>query len=151
MDRHDANILVAEGVAEDGGRRTRLIPIDHGTILPDSLAVDECDAWAWLDWPQLKQPTHAALRRHILASEPAADTRLLRAQLALRPECVAVSRLAAELLKQGTAAGFNLHPIARMMARPDECCCGHSALPFVVNVAWAFPVINYEAERGEAP
>jgi hypothetical protein len=60
-----------------------------------------------------------ALRRHILASEPAADTRLLRAQLALRPECVAVSRLAAELLKQGTAAGFNLHPIARMMARPD--------------------------------
>jgi hypothetical protein len=47
--------VVAEGVAEDGRRRTRLIPIDHGTILPDSLAVDECDAWAWLDWPQVSK------------------------------------------------------------------------------------------------
>ena len=35
-----------------------LIPIDHGTILPDSLVIDLCDCWCWLDWPQVMRHRH---------------------------------------------------------------------------------------------
>jgi len=53
-DRHGGNILVKRL----GARQYRLVPIDHGFVLPDS--VDGAELWfEWMTWPQSRQPFDA--------------------------------------------------------------------------------------------
>lgn len=53
LDRNACNILVQKN---DSG--LKLVPIDHGLTLPDSLAVQSFDL-AWLDFPQAEEPFSA--------------------------------------------------------------------------------------------
>lgn len=55
LDRNACNILVQNTVDPiTKETRKRLIPIDHGLTLPDSLAIQSFDL-AWLDFPQVEE------------------------------------------------------------------------------------------------
>ena len=52
LDRNACNILVQNHIDPSTGEESkRLVPIDHGLAIPDSLAIQSFDL-AWLDFPQ---------------------------------------------------------------------------------------------------
>jgi hypothetical protein len=82
QDRHGGNLLVVEektqlwGLAR-GGYSTAshslwLVPIDHGACLPVVTALSET-SFAWLFWPQARQPFDARTLEYIQALDASAD------------------------------------------------------------------------------
>lgn len=57
-DRHAGNILLSFSEEPKTGRKdeVKLIPIDHGLCLPDVLNIDNDISFAWMSWPQAKEP-----------------------------------------------------------------------------------------------
>ncbi|CAI5990695.1 unnamed protein product [Closterium sp. NIES-65] len=70
-DRNGANILVKRD-----GTDLKLIPIDHGYCLPETL--EDC-TFEWLYWPQAKQPLSEEVREYIAKLDAEADLSLLHA------------------------------------------------------------------------
>lgn len=119
-DRHDGNILVQEIVDHSTLTTSRrLIPIDHGCALPDRMHVSSIE-WAWMSWPQIKQPILPSVREAILAVNIDSDAQALR-NLKIRPECIRTMRIATTFLQ--TCVRFNdqitLFEIAAFMSRTD--------------------------------
>lgn len=109
-DRHDGNILVVK--RSDG--KLRLVPIDHGFVLPAEPGEAFFD---WLNWPQTREPFSQDELEYIEQIDLEADMKALR-KLGLSPESIRTYRMATTLLKIGAAAGLTLHEIASMVCRP---------------------------------
>jgi hypothetical protein len=114
-DRNDENLLVKKGA----GRECELIPIDHGCSLPDSFEVNWHD-WAWLSWPQTKQPLRAAEKAYIARLNAEHDVNLLKQALNIRWQCLLVLRISTLFLQKGVAADLTLFDIASMMSRDED-------------------------------
>lgn len=114
-DRNDENLLVKKGV----GRECELIPIDHGCSLPDSFEVNWHD-WAWLSWPQSKQPLRAAEKAYIARLNAQHDVDILNQALHIRWQCLLVLRISTLFLQKGVAADLTLFDIASLMSRDEN-------------------------------
>ncbi|GJP49808.1 hypothetical protein CLOM_g8975 [Closterium sp. NIES-68] len=122
-DRNGANILVAKEPARDGGESSlKLVPIDHGYCMPESL--EEC-TFEWLYWPQAKQPLSDEAINYIAKLDAENDLALLAASgWSVRPACARVLRASTLLVKKGAAARKTVYDMGSMMVRddPDEKC-----------------------------
>jgi hypothetical protein len=118
VDRHGGNILAQRRAGMGSPKSTyRLIPIDHGFALPDSVAA--MDLWfEWMTWPQAKQPFDEETTNFIKSINIDHDARLLRA-LGIREECIATMVMATVLLKKACARGLTLHDIGALITRRD--------------------------------
>jgi len=97
VDRHGGNMLAQKQL---GGPTYKLIPIDHGFSLPDSL--DGTDLWfEWITWPQAKVPFDQDCLDYISKIDVEADANLLR-NLSLREECVRTMMITTTLLKKSS-------------------------------------------------
>lgn len=77
LDRNACNILVQEANDPVTGQQIkRLVPIDHGLTVPDSLAIQSFDL-AWLDFPQAEEPFSARTLDYIKRLDVDADIRLI--------------------------------------------------------------------------
>ncbi|CAI7856723.1 unnamed protein product [Closterium sp. NIES-53] len=111
-DRNGANILVKRDGAD-----LKLIPIDHGYCLPETL--EDC-TFEWLYWPQAKQPLSEEVREYIAKLDVEADLSLLQANgWAVKGACARVFRAATLLLKKGSAANRTVFEIGSLMVRDD--------------------------------
>ncbi|CAI7791391.1 unnamed protein product [Closterium sp. NIES-53] len=111
-DRNGANILV-----KSDGSDLKLIPIDHGYCLPETL--EDC-TFEWLYWPQAKQPLSEDVREYIAKLDAEADLALLQAGgWAVNGACARVFRAATLLLKKGSAANRTVFEIGSLMVRDD--------------------------------
>jgi len=109
-DRHDGNMLVVKHEDE----RVKLIPIDHGFVLPAEPGEAFFD---WLNWPQTREPFSPDELQYIARIDLDADAKMLR-KLGLSDESLATYRMATTLLKMAAASGLTLHDIAGMVCRP---------------------------------
>jgi hypothetical protein len=107
LDRHLGNILVA---AEQ-----RLIPIDHGYVLPSLRDVQDV-SFEWLHFKQCKVPFDANTRRYALELDAGADARLLR-RLGLPEESVQAHYISTRYLQHGVSAGLTLYRLAATVQR----------------------------------
>jgi hypothetical protein len=113
-DRNDENLLVRK----TSTKGMELIPIDHGCSLPDTFEVNWHD-WAWLSWPQTKQPLSDQEKAYIARLDAALDVALLEKELSIRWQCLLVLRIATCFLQKGAAADLSLFDIACMMSRDE--------------------------------
>jgi len=115
-DRHDGNILVQ--AQEDDA--LRLVPIDHGCCLPDSLDVCWYE-WTWLNWPQMSLPIVPAVRDNILALDIDADAAVL-SEMRIRPECIRTMRMSSRFLQLCVRfrEDLTLGQIASWMCRAED-------------------------------
>lgn len=109
IDRHGGNILIQEQ-----GKSIKLVPIDNGFSLPDSVAIP--DLWfEWMNWSQSKKPFDAETLAFIEKLDPESDIKKLYQELAIRPECLRAMRISASLLKKGAAMGMTLYEIGSVL------------------------------------
>lgn len=126
LDRNDGNLLVAdlrhgnyEGpTAIAHSHKYKLVPIDHGLILPDVIDVADLDL-VWYDWPQTEIPFGKNELDLIFAFDPDKDAERLRKRLLIRPECLRTMRVTVRLLQIGASMHLNLKQIARIACRND--------------------------------
>ncbi|KAK1933084.1 phosphatidylinositol 3-and 4-kinase family protein [Babesia divergens] len=126
LDRNDGNILVMDlrhrhhdgQTGNASGHRYKLIPIDHGLILPDVIDVSILDL-VWLDWPQAEIPFGKNELKLIFAYDPDKDAERLRKRLLIRPECLRTMRVTVRLLQIGASMHLNLKQIATIVCRTD--------------------------------
>jgi len=114
-DRNDENLLVKK----TSSKGMELIPIDHGCSLPDTFEVNWHD-WAWLSWPQTKQPLSEQEKAYIARLDAEHDVSLLEKELSIRWQCLLVLRIATTFLQKGAAADLCLFDIASMMSRDED-------------------------------
>ena len=82
LDRNSENILV-----QRVGNAYRLVPIDHGLTLPDTLEVNSYDI-AWLSTSQAEQPFSQTSREYIAALDADKDILMLEENFKIRPICL---------------------------------------------------------------
>ena len=132
LDRNECNILVC---AEDQDApiddllsldpsqqlpvKRRLVPIDHGLSIPDTLAIQSFDL-VWLGFRQAEEPFSAETLDYISKIDVMADIKLLEDNFKFRPQCLRNMRIASTLLKKGAAAGMTLAQICQILCRPDH-------------------------------
>lgn len=110
LDRHLGNILVQ---LEEG--RYKLIPIDHGYILPSFRCLS--DAWfCWTNWKQASAPFSDACKAHIESLTPFADIARLK-RIGLRDECILTYVLCTVFVKEAVHHDWNLKAMALAMQR----------------------------------
>eukprot|EP00294_Goniomonas_avonlea_P008480 CAMPEP_0114551946 /NCGR_PEP_ID=MMETSP0114-20121206/6867_1 /TAXON_ID=31324 /ORGANISM="Goniomonas sp, Strain m" /LENGTH=419 /DNA_ID=CAMNT_0001736799 /DNA_START=219 /DNA_END=1478 /DNA_ORIENTATION=+ len=114
-DRHPGNILVTQA---EGGK-FRLVPIDHGFVLPKWRYLHDLD-FCWLHWPQAKQPFTDEEIQYIDELDAEADADFLRNALSLSEDCLRTLHIGTMLLKLGAHAGLTLQEIGTMMVRPHH-------------------------------
>ncbi|KAG1677055.1 hypothetical protein FOA52_001225 [Chlamydomonas sp. UWO 241] len=104
---------------EDGAvSKYVLIPIDHGFSLPEALGAPN---FAWLHWPQAKQPFSEKELSHIASLDAEADVRLLRECLPrLRPGSLRLLELMTVLLKHYAQARKTLYEYGILLERPND-------------------------------
>jgi hypothetical protein len=114
-DRNGGNILARRRA---GSAAWELVPIDHGSCLPDSFE-DLSFEWAW--WPQAERPFSPEARKYIAALDADRDAAVLAAHgLSVRPECLRVLRVCTMLLQAGSSAGLTPAQIAGIAARQES-------------------------------
>ena len=97
LDRNTCNILVAQ---DHPGAEMKLVPIDHGLSIPDTLSVCSYDL-AWLAFPQAEEPFSARSLSYIEALDIEKDIVTLEQSLQFRPNCLRNMRISSTLLKIG--------------------------------------------------
>jgi len=108
LDRNASNILVQSSVDPTTGETKRkLIPIDHGLSIPDSLAIQSFDV-AWLDFPQAEEAFSDKTLQYISTLDPDADICFLEKNFKVRPECLRNIKISTLLLKKAAAKGLTL-------------------------------------------
>ncbi|GIX61011.1 phosphatidylinositol 3-and 4-kinase, putative [Babesia caballi] len=126
LDRNDGNIMVMDlrqrshdgQTLPAGNARYKLIPIDHGLILPDVIDVADMDL-VWFEWPQTEVPFGSNELKLIFAFDPDKDAERLRKRLLIRAECLRTMRVSVRLLQIGAIMHLNLKQIARIVCRSD--------------------------------
>jgi len=108
-DRNDSNILVRDG-------SHRLIPIDHGMILPDCCEISEQDI-VWMSWPQAKQKWTRACLDFIKALDIDSEAVILEKYNLVGEKSVRLMKCATLLLKIGAERGLTLFDIGQMLYR----------------------------------
>ena len=122
------------GAPSQGQTTKRLIPIDHGLTIPDSLAIQSFDL-AWLDFPQAEEPFSAKTLQYIQKLDVDADIKLIEANFKVRPECLRNIKISSLLLKSAASKGLTLAQIGQIMCRPDDDEEAPSLLEKIVNKA----------------
>jgi len=112
-DRHGGNILVTKDAEHPCQRR--LVPIDHGYILPDK--VTTCSWPVWMDWPQVKKPLSDELRRHVLSLDPKVDIDRVLSGLgdSIRKESLRCLKITSILLKCAVEKNLTLYDVGLMV------------------------------------
>uniref|UniRef100_A0A3B0NDV7 Phosphatidylinositol 3- and 4-kinase, putative n=1 Tax=Theileria annulata TaxID=5874 RepID=A0A3B0NDV7_THEAN len=96
----------------------KLVPIDHGLILPD--IIDICDLdWVWYEWPQCKVPFSAQELDLIFSFNVDKDIELLRKYLHIREECLRTIKVTTKFLQIAASMNLNLYQIATIIVRHD--------------------------------
>jgi len=107
-DRNGENILVNK---ENG--LLRLVPIDHGGILPSKI---ESIWFEWMTWRQAKQPFSKRSLEFIQSIDIEQDARTL-SSLSVEEESIQIMKISTTLLKFGAHAGLTLYEIASCVCR----------------------------------
>lgn len=111
LDRNTCNILVQKTVnPENAEENLRLVPIDHGMTLPDSLEVCSFDL-VWLSFDQAYEPFSADTLTYIENLDIEADAEYINQNFDIRPICLRNMRASGSLLKRAAARGLNLAQI----------------------------------------
>jgi len=108
MDRNEANILVCEN--------HKLVPIDHGLSIPDTLDISEYDL-CWMSWNHTKSPLTPQCMDFIMQLDPLRDIGMLKDTMPFRDKCLLNIRISTTLLKKGAEAGLSLYNIGSMLYR----------------------------------
>jgi len=87
----------------------RLLPIDHGFILPSVLAMSDV-AFAWLHWPSINAPLSPPMRAYIASLNVDKDIALLQANLgtAICESSLLTLRVCTMFLQRGTSDEYQL-------------------------------------------
>ncbi|XP_019162211.1 PREDICTED: phosphatidylinositol 4-kinase gamma 8-like [Ipomoea nil] len=118
LDRHAGNILLKQ--RHHAVESTKLVPIDHGLCLPESL---DDPYFEWLHWPQASIPFSESEIEYISSLDPFKDADLIRTRLpSIRESSVRVLVVCTIFLKSAAASGLCLADIGKMMTR--EFCGG---------------------------
>jgi len=112
LDRHLGNLLVSK---DSGTGALRLIPIDHGYILPDFRNTSDV-SFEWLHWKQCKVPFSPASKVYIDKLDAIADAIILK-KIGIRDEHIMTLILSTTLLRLGAKRGLCLFDIANMIQR----------------------------------
>lgn len=117
LDRNECNLLVtakhnyceAGNCCESAEKETcwRLVPIDHGLSIPDSLAVSSYEI-AWLNFAQAHEPFSQKSLEYICKLDAKADIKMLESMLPFRPVCLRNMRISTLLLQVGAREGLTL-------------------------------------------
>lgn len=110
-DRHSGNILLKK---QNGSYK--LIPIDHGFSMPESLD----GAWFdWLTWPQAKKPFDDRTKSFIEAIDIEEETSMLKKCLGIEDKFLRTMKISTAWLKKAAARGLSLYQIADVVCRQD--------------------------------
>lgn len=114
----------------------RLVPIDHGYVLPHCLDMSEVNC-TWLHYQQVAEPIIPYVRKYIEELDVEADCRLLHSLLgtAIPVTSLITLRACTYLLKEGIAAGLTLRDIGVLMCPTDDGIPGESPLQGAVVAA----------------
>eukprot|EP00667_Euglena_gracilis_P013643 EG_transcript_14082 len=112
-DRHGGNLLAMVPSRRDKTHSVRLVPIDHGYVLP--LNFEHLD-FEWLWYPQAAQPFSPATMAYVAALRPEEDVRVLR-DLALDEAACNMLYAATAVLQDGCVAGLTLRELAELIRR----------------------------------
>ena len=85
----------------------KLVPIDHGLSIPDTLQVSSWDL-VWLSYSQADMPFSEICLEHIRNIDIMADIEMLEKSFKFRPKCLRNMRISSTLLKKGAEAGLTL-------------------------------------------
>jgi hypothetical protein len=107
-DRHTSNILYKDH---------RLIPIDHGAILPNALYGTH---FVWTHWEQSRTPFSKEEKEYIQSLDPAYDSQLLIEHLKLPKEAAYLCWMATLLLKESIKRKLNAHQIGSLLMRQGK-------------------------------
>ena len=108
LDRNACNILVQQVQDPITGQTTyKLVPIDHGLTIPDSLAIQSFDL-TWLSYDQASEPFSQKTLDYIKNLDIDADIRFLEGNFKLRPECLRNMKISTLLLQKAAAKGLTL-------------------------------------------
>lgn len=123
-DRHGGNILVRRGDKWTNVKNNnndyrndnyKLVPIDHGFCLPDSLEAE--DLWfEWMSWPQSKLNVDYRLRKYVRDINLEEDSGLLRG-LGLSEDSIRTMLFCSILLQQGLMKGMSPLQVAQVLCR----------------------------------
>jgi len=128
-DRNDSNILVMRARTDSGridsgskGNTSspfKLVPIDHGYCLPQTLNIGWCD-WCWMDWKShMDQPLSNELINYIESLDAEKDSFRLKRETLIGPKSLKNMKISLMLIKIGVKAGLTLGDIANLMVRND--------------------------------
>ena len=97
----------------------KLVPIDHGYCLPQTLNIGWCD-WCWLGWKNhMDAPLSAELRAYVDSLDAEKDAFRLSRETSIGPLCLKNMKIALMLLKTGVQSELTLGDIASLMVRND--------------------------------
>lgn len=146
LDRNEGNILVQTvddpsdeltldlDLSSNPNIKRRLVPIDHGMSLPDSLEVCTFDL-AWLAWSHAEKPFSQKSLDYISRIDVMRDIKLLEENFKFRPICLRNMRVSNMLLRKAAEAGLTLAMIGQILCRPDEDMDEPSLLEKMVGTA----------------
>lgn len=136
LDRNECNILVTRQLKEINDAESslnlsaqskltknqyerKLVPIDHGLSIPDTLQVSSWDL-VWLSYSQADMPFSQRSLDYIRNIDVMADIEVLEKTFKFRPKCLRNMRISSTLLKKGAEAGLTLQQIGEILCRPDD-------------------------------
>jgi hypothetical protein len=131
LDRNSCNILVQK---QENSGALKLIPIDHGLTLPDSLEVATYDL-VWLDFKQAHEPFSQKTLQYIDNLDIDRDVTHCEQSFNIRPICLRNMKCSGSLLKEAASKGLTLAQIGEILCRPDEDDEEESVLERIVNKA----------------
>jgi hypothetical protein len=126
LDRNNCNILVQQSTpaysqfevdsANDSAnssesyenKNLKLVPIDHGLSIPDTLEVSSYNL-AWTSSNQADQPFSQKSLDYIKSLDIIVDIALLERCLKFRPKCLRNMRISSTLLQLGATEGLTLN------------------------------------------
>ena len=88
----------------------RLVPIDHGLSIPDTLAINSYEV-AWMSFEQANEPFSQTTMDYIDQINIIEDLKLLQSRLMFRPICLRNMRISGTLLKIGASLNLTLFQI----------------------------------------
>ena len=89
----------------------KLLPIDHGLILPSTLDVSY-DHWCWLGYSQLQKEIVPAVREYIMGIDVEKDVTDLRELFSFNDSVLWCYRAVVTALQLGVEQGMTLYEIA---------------------------------------
>lgn len=151
LDRNLCNILVCcEKGSEGNFEEYKLVPIDHGLSIPDTLAINSYEL-AWLSFEQANLPFSQKSLNFISELDAKKDVELLQQHLPFRSVCLRNMRISSTLLKIGSQSGLTLAQIGQILCRPDDDDSTPSQLEQLVNKAAEMASKTSDSELSTSP